>query len=328
MSYRRLKAAFVVAAAAASTAALPSAASAACYTSTPQSVTHADSLFDGELGLAPEIGTVVAAVDASCGYSVNPDIRQGMLIEDDSVFIYIDTDGNPATGDSIFTGADRVVGTLGAMASETPPMMGTWNGTSFSFVGGPTFAATSVGGFSAHLDALGIPSGTVTRLQVGSMYRGIYDNYSDFAPEPSQSPMSLGASYSTTPPAPPPPPPPPPPVQQTAGSTNLAEDDEIRPCVVPRVKGRSASSARRRIRADGCDVYGTRRKYSKKVRVGRVIGTDPAAGVRTVDEVEIIVSRGKRPKRSRKPRKASALSVARQLEQRVAEERAAARSAR
>jgi len=185
-----------MAAAGAFFAMVPSADAASCHSSTPSSVSYADA-FDGEDGLAPEISMVQANVDADCTYSVDPGIT-APLLEGDSVFIYIDTDGDPSTGSALFGGADAVVGTLGHTGADSPPLLGTWDGSSFSFnddtpVGAPLFT----GGFTTTVDRLQINPGTTTRFMVATLYQGIYDSYSDYAPTVGSGSILLPVNFST-----------------------------------------------------------------------------------------------------------------------------------
>src|SRR3712207_1340492 len=113
--------AVVVAAFALIAAAMPSAASAACHTSTPATAVHADSTSDGEAGLAPEIGTVRGTLNASCSYGVDPGLVDGVMIAGEAVFIYVDTDGSDSTGSAPFDGADKAIGTLGQTGEDGPP---------------------------------------------------------------------------------------------------------------------------------------------------------------------------------------------------------------
>src|SRR4051794_7530079 len=249
-----------------------SAAQAAGYGSTPARAPFADDPDDSESGLAPEITTVHGTLDSACNYSVVPGLTRS-LIDGDAVFVYIDRDNNPATGSPTFIGADIVVGTLGVTGTEGPPLLGLWNGSGFDFNDpSPVGAARSDGGFSAPVDRLGLPSSTLTRFGVGTIYSGTYDKYVDFAPEPGASLIALPVAFSTTPPPAPPAPPAPPTTHPTAP----------RSCRVPSVHGKTRRAAKKRLHAARCNVAGrVRSKYSNSVRKGRVIGTTPAVGART-----------------------------------------------
>jgi hypothetical protein len=274
------------------------AAQAACYGSTPATTSFADSPLDGDGGLAPEISTVTATVDVTCDLAVNPGVDQ--LIGDDSVFIYIDRDGNPATGSTLFGGADIVVGTLGEIGTDSPPLLGVWDGTQFQFTDPtPVGASLLIGGFSATLDRLGVPSGVVTHYFVASQWQGLYDDYFDWAPNiGSGLTIGLPVSYSTVPPPPPPPPPAPiAPAPAPVTPVVTAPAHKTTGCTVPRVKDRTAAAARNRILGSGCRYRsGATRRYSAGVRRGRAIGTIPSAGSLTGGRVRLVVSRGRRPR--------------------------------
>jgi hypothetical protein len=266
-----------------------SAAQAACYGSTPANVSFADSPFDGSAGLAPEITTVQGALDGACNYSVVPGLTDS-LVDGDAVFVHIDRDNNPATGDPTFRGADIVVGTLGVTGTEGPPVLGVWNGSSMVFTDpSPVGAARNDGGFSASVDRLGLSPDTLTRFSVSTMYSGIYDNYVDFAPEPGASPISLPVAFSTTPPLPPPPPTPPAPAAQPVVPPATAG------CRVPFVRGKTRWAAEDKLFGADCNVASTvRKRFSNVVRKGRVITTTPGSGARTTKAVRMVVSKGRR----------------------------------
>jgi hypothetical protein len=70
-------------------------------------------------------------------------------------------------------------------------------------------------------------------------------------------------------------------------------------CLVPRVARRTLAVARRLVAAAHCKVASARRKYSGRVKKGRVISIRPIPGTRRpVDAtVTLLVSRGRKPKR-------------------------------
>jgi PASTA domain len=269
------------------------AAQAACSGSTPATASFADSPFDGDAGLAPEITTVTAALDAACDYSVATGIDPS-LIEGDAVFVYIDRDNNPGTGSAVFGGADVVVGTLGEIGPELPPVLGTWNGAEYVFNDPtPVGPARLDGGFVASVDRLGLASGSVTHFGVATIYSGIYDDYVDSAPELGDLLPSLPVAYATTPPAPPVAPPSGPAVAPRPAPTTKTPTTSS--CVVPKLRGKSRTTAEDRLFAADCDVASSvRRAYSSSVKRGRVIRTTPGAGARTSKAVKLVISKGKR----------------------------------
>jgi PASTA domain-containing protein len=267
-------------------AVLPAAAGAACTSSTPSSATFADSVADGEFGLAPEILSVVATSDAACRITVQDVLADafgpGDLIDGDAVGIYLDTDGNPATGSALWEGADRVVIIVGRTGPDLPPGLGVWDGATFSFAGATSLPAAGAGGFAATPDQLGMTAPANVGIRTGTLWAGVFDTYFDFAPEPFASSFRFPVAFSTAaPPAPPPPPAPPvstPPVARPAG------------CTVPRVKRLRSPTARRRLRNAGCRYRIVR--VRSRLGAGRVVSTTPAAGRRTTRTVVIRVSRG------------------------------------
>lgn len=70
-------------------------------------------------------------------------------------------------------------------------------------------------------------------------------------------------------------------------------------CLVPAVARRTLAAARRLVDAANCKVAAVRRKYSARVRKGRVISVTPVPGTRRpVDTpVTLLVSRGAKPRR-------------------------------
>ena len=70
--------------------------------------------------------------------------------------VFIDSDGNPATGDPDMNGAEDVVYSLGG--TGYPPFMVTWDGTGYGDEGVWLDTVPFAGGFSAMPDQLGIAS--------------------------------------------------------------------------------------------------------------------------------------------------------------------------
>ena len=70
----------------------------------------------------------------------------------------------------------------------------------------------------------------------------------------------------------------------------------IRFCVVPSVRGRAFASAKTALTRAHCKVGKVKRRYSAKVKRGRVISQRPRAGARLAElaKVDLVVSRGKR----------------------------------
>jgi PASTA domain/Divergent InlB B-repeat domain len=65
-------------------------------------------------------------------------------------------------------------------------------------------------------------------------------------------------------------------------------------CVVPALKRKTLAGARRSLTAAHCKLGIVRRAYSKRVRLGRIVGQSPGAGARLPNggRVSVVVSRG------------------------------------
>ncbi len=246
-----------------------------------------------------------------CNYAVNPGVDA--LIGDDAVFVYIDRDGDPATGDALDHGADIVVGTLGEIGPESPPLLGVWNGAQFTFTDpAPVGGAVGVGGFSATLDRLGIPAGVTTGITVATIYEGLYSNYIDVAPDlGAASAIPLAVAYSTTPP-PPPPAPAPQPIAAPAPAPAAAPVAD-QGCVVPSVKRRTRDAAELRLFDADCAIASSALRVYSSVPKGRVIRTIPASGVRTTRSVRLVLSKGPRRRHARAHSSAASRSALAEL---------------
>jgi hypothetical protein len=66
-------------------------------------------------------------------------------------------------------------------------------------------------------------------------------------------------------------------------------------CTVPNVRGRTVAAAQRLLAARSCRTGAVKRAYSAKVKAGRVISQEPAAGksLRRGSKVDLVVSRGR-----------------------------------
>jgi hypothetical protein len=305
---RTRSALLAIAAAAATTFATAATAQAACSSSTPANQVFADDAHDAELGIAPEIGSVTATVDAACNYRVDPGIAYS-LWEDDAVFIYIDTDGSAGTGDPVLGGADIAVGTFGTPSGQMLPLRGDWDGEGFAFTDPEPFGyRVAYGGFRATVDELGIAPGAVTQIIVATVSLRGDELYADFAPEPDAGRIALPANYVLAPPPVASPTPVPsgllptrprtPRVRPSAPPRTLVTIAPKAPCAVPKTKGLTVGAARTRLRAAGCSVAtATTAAYSPTVRRGRVVGTTVPAGRASASAFRLIVSKGKRPRR-------------------------------
>ena len=268
-------------------------AQAACTRSTPAHTTFADNPADANGGA--ELTNVTVRIDAACNFSVDT----GIAADTPAAFVVtmIDRDGNPSTGAPPM-GADVAVAAFGEPGAV--PFFGVWDGSDFAIVG--EAAPVGVGGFSATVDQLGIPSGARTSAWVYSS-SGIDDDEddvagSDAAPDAETAPgIALEVSYAATTA-----PDPAAPRKPTAPGAPAAPPTTVAPagrCTVPKVKGRSRTAAETRLRARGCAPAATVvRRYSADVRKGRVIGTTPGAGRHTARPVILVVSKGRKPRRT------------------------------
>jgi hypothetical protein len=318
---RTRSALLAIAAAAATTFATAATAQAACSGSTPANQVFADDAHDADLGIAPEITTVTATVDAECNYRVDPGIASS-LWEDDAAFIYVDTDGSAATGDPVLGGADIAVGTFGTPSGQLLPLRGDWDGEGFAFTDPEPFGyRVANGGFRATVDELGIAPGAATQIIVATLSLRGDDLYADFAPEPDAGRIALPVNYMLAPPPVASPAPVPggllptrprtPRVRPSAPQrtfVTIAPKAPKAPCAVPKTKGLTVGAARTRLRAAGCSVAtATTAAYSPTVRRGRVVGTTVPAGRASASAFRIIVSKGKRPRRAKASASATVL---------------------
>jgi hypothetical protein len=272
-------------------------AHATCYSSTQSNQSYADSAADGDYGLAPEIAGAAAVTDSQCGIGMAPAItnRPYGLGGGDASAVYIDTDGNSATGDPTFDGADKVVMTIGSDVTEYPPRVGSWNGSTMDFAAGPNLTPSQVGGFIASFDQLGIAAPATLGLRFITDWEGTYDTYFDFAPEAGAAPFTFPVSFSTSAPPPPPPPaltPAPAPPAPVTTAPTAAPTTGTTGCIVPRVKGMAALSAASKLSAAHCKFRFKRVKSGTKK--GRVVRTSPGAGRTTASTITVFVSKGRR----------------------------------
>jgi PASTA domain-containing protein len=273
----------------------PASSQAACYSSTPNTQVFADSPFDGDSGLAPELAGVGIAVDSGCGVVADPVVvnRPFGLFDGDGVGIYIDTDGNPATGSPIWNGADRVIITAGSNVADLPPGLGVWNGTTFSFAANPFLPKVGDAGARATIDQLGIAAPATVGVRVASIWSGIFNTYGDFAPEPLVPSFAVPVSFSNQAPpvVTPAPAPAPAPVPVAAPvTTPSVAPKPAKACRVPSVRGMPANRARAKLKAAGCRY--TIKAVTSKTREGRVVSLSRQAGTKTTATIVVKVSRG------------------------------------
>jgi hypothetical protein len=133
---------------AASTTAAP------CATSAPTTVLQSDP--QGDASLFNDITSVQASVDAHCNLTVVTGLRFASISSLDIGQFFMNIDGNAATG-SNFSGIGHDI-RVDIPGDVGTPTFSRWNGATYTSAG----ALQRVGeGFSAPLDTLGVPRGTV-----------------------------------------------------------------------------------------------------------------------------------------------------------------------
>lgn len=80
----------------------------------------------------------------------------------------------------------------------------------------------------------------------------------------------------------------------TDGNTTVGASFVLKPCIVPKVKGKTAKAAKNAIRKAFCSVGKVRRAASSKAKKGRVIAQKPKPGKRVKQHtrVDLVVSKG------------------------------------
>jgi len=218
------------------------AAQAACVSSSPSTQTFEDSVDDAEVSTdgatwAPEIGHVTVSVDAACMLTVNAAISaQAELFLDDYAFIWLNTDGDPATGETLFGGADRGVRISGRTGADNLAI-GRYSpaSASFTWTTHPSLSAVAMAGIKASIDTLEIAPGTSIGVEASTMTIYGSETLSDLAPDAGPS-FRHTVQYSTVVPTPTPTPPPPPPPPPTPTATPVVPTPSPTPRPAPLVK--------------------------------------------------------------------------------------------
>lgn len=85
-------------------------------------------------------------------------------------------------------------------------------------------------------------------------------------------------------------------VSSPTGVVVRAQVTQVRRCVVPKLRGKTLRAARAAIRRGNCRVGRVQRRFSSRMKAGRVISQRPRAGARLAANarVHVIVSKGKR----------------------------------
>jgi Ca2+-binding RTX toxin-like protein len=178
--------------------------------------------------------------------------------------------------------------------------------TTYWFEHGPT---PSYGTETTHTDLTPDASLDVAAL-VGGLASGTAYHYRVVATSVSGTTRGADQVFMTAsppPPAPPPPTPtPPPPAPAPPPPSPPAPQPQPKPkppaqarCVVPNVKGKTPSQARRLLAAKRCSLGKVKRVFSAKVKAGRVISQSrrPGARLPRATKVNVVVSRGKLKRR-------------------------------
>jgi hypothetical protein len=272
----------------------PSALAAQCASSTPASVTYPDAAKDTRnadgtpavVGFAPDFTAVNIAVDSACAmtlsYHLNRPSGEDWLFGRESVGVFLDTDGNPGTGD---VGFDRALITLGNSFGRESSQLASWNGS--GWVAQDIAAIPGSGGAQRlTFDALGIGASTTVNARAISNWSnpsGPDRDHFDFAPDDGAVGVPVALAGPVVSPTPSPTPAPPTPTEPTPPAW----------CKVPKVRGLTLAQAKKRLSAAGCRSKVVRAR-NRSMRRGRVSKTSPRAGRTTTGEVSVTVSRGPR----------------------------------
>jgi hypothetical protein len=112
--------------------------------------------------------------------------------------IFLDTDGNPATGDA--GGADVAVVTYGYTSGPDDRRLGTWNGSAFSFIAAPGMPFRW-GGIQAPFSVLGITAPVTLTVRALALWNDPSGaQYVDFAPDGGNSDPGFKSAISFSPP--------------------------------------------------------------------------------------------------------------------------------
>ncbi|UUY05560.1 hypothetical protein LRS13_08585 [Svornostia abyssi] len=221
------------------------AAAAPCVSSTPAVVSLADAPADAEAG-APEISAVRAAVNADCTVSIRMTVdNRDALRPDDALLVYLNTDGNAATGARSFGGADQGVGLV---ADEDGPgylaLLGRWDPSAeaIDFENATELDISQAGwfGFTAGIDELGLRADSTLGISIAALSEPDGEIALDFAPDDEGGALNLPIAFSTTATTAPAP--------TTTTPTAPSGRDQIvrRTCKVPKTKHRTVTAARKR----------------------------------------------------------------------------------
>jgi PASTA domain len=226
-------------------------------------------------GLAPDIQAVSVQNDDAGGLGMTistpgfPNLKPNT-----SVWVYLDTDQNPATGGGPnVTGFDYAIFING---NDNSIRLGRWNGSIFDLsTPQSTLSGSWSSGAQLAINRVELANTTGFNFWITSEWLNpaccaYYDSAPDSGPP--------GWNYQVLL-APPPPPPPPPPS-----------------CIVPNVRGKILATARRSLAARHCRTGRVGRAYSRTIRRGRVISQSSRAGRHLPNgtRINLVVSKGRK----------------------------------
>jgi hypothetical protein len=247
--------------------------------STPSEAAISDPV--GDIFEAIDVSSIDLSLDAACKLTVTPSFNPP-LTDQDSVNVYFDSDGNAATGDPEYDGADHVVELLGG-ASSAPPSLFPCP-SACDFLNGVQLPPTGGGGFVVMLDQLGVESSKSVGVEAEALRQLPPPEdfiLVDYAPDMGSHTFPVALSTPPTATAAPPPA-----VEPPATRTVRAKKKK---CTVPKLKGKTVARARRALKKAGC-------RYKIKGK-GKVASTKPKAGTRTSGTVQVKAKKKKRKRR-------------------------------
>jgi hypothetical protein len=176
---------------------------------------------------------------------------------------------------------EATTGTATGVTTSTATLAGTLNGHGYGVAYRFEYGTTTGYGSSTPAASASGAAQNVSAALAGLAPATVY-HYRLVASSSWGSATGADATFTTATP-PPPPPPPPPPVR----------------CVVPKVVGKKLPAARKAIVRAHCRVGKVRKKFSRRVKKGRVLAQSPKAGKRLAKnaKVNLVVSRGRRAHR-------------------------------
>ena len=141
-----------------------------------------DAIGDNEV-LALDLQRMLAFTSDDGRYTVSMTMDTNTMVDGDFLSTFVNTDGNAATGNATFGGADVAVSITGYVGTDVVTTM-RWNGVGWDPVSMPSLISFASGTtdqvWSIAASELGIAPGTATTLFFGSSYQS---SYFDFAPD-------------------------------------------------------------------------------------------------------------------------------------------------